>query len=226
MKVSELFLREQNAPATPHQARVSSGTLSIELDLEVNPGANLQRKVEKNIKFVFPKAKVIFDSTGSISTIFEDIRESHLHEIDDLYNNVIQTVEETISSSTGNDYDEIIAHGQVYLIFEGVPSFPINHGGMQVTIKCADDTYGLSGLDKIIGPKVEALLISNFQKLKGNILSLAKVKCDELFLESDRAGDLLHRKIEAILEKYRPSQDIVGFQEELIDNGLKDFAEL
>lgn len=215
MKIKELF---ENA--IPHQQqRVSSGKLAIELALADIPSSDTRTRLIKNIKFVFPKANITFEQEACI-TVFDNITQSHLGGVGDLYNKVIQTVQETIGDTKGEPID----WGKYYLEFDGVPSFRVNVEN--VTIHCMDNTYGLSGIDKIIGPDVIELVISDFEKIKGNILSLARIGTHtDVYIESRKNGNLQHQ-IEDILEKYRTSKDVLGFQEELIDAGYKDYAEL
>jgi len=214
MKIKELF---ENA--IPHQQRVSSGKLVIELALANIPSGDTRTRLTKNIKFVFPKANVTFEQEACI-TVFDNITQSHLEEVDILNNDVIQTVQETIGDTKGEPID----WGKYYLEFDGVPSFRVNVEN--VTIHCMDNTYGLSGIDKVIGSGVIELVISDFEKIKGNILSLAKIGTHtDVYIESLKNGNL-QRQIGDMLDKHRSSKNVFGFQEDLIDAGYKDYAEL
>lgn len=214
MKISELFLREEDIQ---HQTRVSSGKLVIDLSLQELPVGDLRTRIIRNIQFVFPKSKVYIEHEV-VSTIIDNITQSHFHELHDIYHNVISTLEDTV----GDKHGEPLEYGQYTLVFDGVPSFQVD--AQKVTINCMDNTIGLTGLDKVIGPNVEELSIRDFQKIKGNILSLAKLKVPDLWIESRRAGDI-HHQIENMLEKYRPSQDVIGFQRELIERDMDEYAE-
>jgi hypothetical protein len=226
MKIAELF--ESELPTVEAQGRVSSGTYIVELSLENLPSENLRQRIVKNIKFVYKQAEVHINKE-TILTKIPKIGISDMSALQDIYDDIIQTVEETVNdfSDKPEEDEEPIAHGQSDLVFDGVPSFKVN--SERVTIKCQENSIGLTGLDKLIGPEVQELFINDIQKLKGHILSLCKIPMSvDVYLYSGfsfAAGDL-HHKIEEMLIKHRPNKNVLAFQEELIDNDLKDYAEL
>lgn len=215
MKIKELFEETEK----PFQARVNHGRYTVELSLGRLPNLDEKSLIRKNIKTVYPKAAVICDREV-ITTIIEDIRQEHLHELEQIYNDIISTVEETLNTKRGEE----IEHGETWLIFEGMPSFDVSIAE-NIIINCQDNTYGLSGLDKIVGPSVYQLQINNFEKLKGNILSLCKLKVDDIYLHS-QTDDEITKKIESILEEFKPTHNVLAMQEALLDQGLKQFAKL
>jgi hypothetical protein len=218
MKIKELF--ENELPMTT-QGRVSSGTYVVDLSLENLPSENLRQRIVKNIKFVYPQAEVHIDKEAILTKI-PKIVASYIHELPDIHDDIIQTVEETVNDFNNKDEDPI-AHGQSELVFDGVPSFKVITE--RVTINCQENSIGLTGLDKLIGPEVQELFINDIQKLKGHILSLCKIPMSvDMYLYSRSSGDL-HHKIDEMLIKHRPTQDVIGFQRELIEKDLDEYAE-
>lgn len=216
MKIKELFEELEK----PFQARVSHGRYTVELSLGRLPSQDEKALIRKNIKTVYPKAAVICDREV-ITTIIDDVRQEHLHELEQIYNDIISTVEETLNTKRGEE----IEHGETWLIFDGVPSFDVSVAE-NISINCQDNTYGLSGLDKIIGPSVYQLQIHDFDKLKGNILSLCKLKVDDIYLHGSFGGDGTTKIIAEILEEFKPTHNVLAMQEALLDAGLKQYAKL
>jgi hypothetical protein len=215
MKIHELL------ESAPIQARVSSGRYSINLSLEHVPGELLKRNLKKAISILHPNARCYFDKE-ELSVVIGDIQQAHLHELEDLYNNVVDTVEDTVENEYYSpDQSEAIAFGTAQLIFNGVPSFQVDNEN--IIIICQDDTYGLTGLDKVIGPNVEHLQVIHIHRLKGNILSLCNLKCRDVEIDGSTEDT---RTIMKIYDDLPTPKRVLPFQRALMAAKLLEFAKL
>lgn len=240
MKISELFLREEET-STPVQGRVHVG--EVEFRIHFSKYNNSIRKyftkdIQKHFRDNFKEISKYFDDRDKpldeeVIITFQNIDQHFIDDIETIIANMVKWGKESADfyyssyknvDSNWND-TEVTNRQTPVITFNGVPSFAINQL-VSIIIYCNNKTYGLSRLDKIIGPQVKNVNIGNFDKLKGNILSIVKVKCKKLDVFGKNSNP--SKKLKSIIDmiqKYRPTQDVIGFQRELIEKDLDQYAE-
>ena len=84
-----------------------------------------------------------------------------------------------------------------------------------------DSTKDLSNIYKFF-ECTHSFTISAVNRVEKSLLSVLKIKCKKLTIESN----LLSNKAFQIVNKYVISRDILSCQDELIENGLEEYAQL
>lgn len=218
MKLAELFENESLS---------SKKDYTIQLWLSYNSLMNTNTKLKKSLKKI---TDAIDEKTGLLGSIlligksgFDVCVIIPEHEVDSIANymddvNAVLKRFADISELREDSED----HRIELKFINKVPSLPIPIAFPFIFIDALGKT-SLSGIDKII-KDFDYLEVSKAEYITGSVLGLVKLAKHGNIKVS--TSDYSKPEWASIITKYFKSGNILACQEELIDNGLKDYAEL
>ena len=134
------------------------------------------------------------------------------HVLNDIYNTVISDAEQISEMLGGNQIDGATTK----VIISEVGNKVVDWNEIHFL---PENQTSLIGIDKIIPSDCEFLCIGNCKKIIGPVLSLFKIK-KHISIELLNPNELWAK----IVEKHLSSRDVLSCQEELIENGLEEYA--
>ena len=147
---------------------------------------------------------------------------SNKAKLEALVDDTAMVVKDRVSRLKGpNDRgDSTIGTVKGYLIFYHFPTFPVEWN--DITLDCKK-IPNLKDIHKFI--TCEDFVIEHPEYVKGGVVDLLKVKAKEISIEyhSVTQPDWVFY-INDYLEDYKPGRDVMEYQEDLIQAGLKEFA--
>lgn len=159
------------------------------------------------------KLSIILDKEVIEIQVDMDNEEVSEHNINNIYEILLEEVNAILL-----DFNNDIEGGDNIIILKGIPNKKVSY--YNIDLYCKPNTK-LTGIEKVI-EDCEQLTIYNSENVIGNVLSLLRLK--KVFtLEIVNSQKV---KWVEIVEKYfkEDDKDILSCQEELIANGLRQYA--
>ena len=115
-------------------------------------------------------------------------------------------------------------HSNTCYLHDNIPSSPIDVDDLKFILKFSQNMT-LHDIHKYISCKT--LILQNMKHLTGNVLGLLKIKkLEKLSIDVSGTYDIKSVRAIEIINNHLKSRDILSCQEELIENGLEEYAKL